>query len=128
MSPFLLCLVASLASLDAPQPLPGGRGDAQPAAVVQGTIAEFNVIRDAPVCYHVARSADATLLRRNHAYSWYPVPPQPWQPRLRVAFQVDDDRATAVTELNTTEGLDGTWNETELIPELRGGKRPADKR
>jgi len=102
-----------------------GASGRQPAAVVQGTIAEFNVVRDAPVCYHLARSVNATLLRRNHAYSWYPVPPQPWQPRVRVAFQMDDDKAAAVTELNTTEGLDGTWNETELIPELRGGKRPA---
>ncbi len=104
----------------------GGRGanERQPAAAVQGTICEFNVVRDASVCYHVAQAADATLLRRNHAYSWYPVPYQPWP---RVAFQVDDARATAVIELNTTEKLDGTWNETQLIPELRGGKRPAAK-
>jgi hypothetical protein len=105
--------------------LTGERSDKQPAAAVQGTIAEFNVVRDAPIGYHVAQSVDATLLRHNHAYSWYPVPPQPWQPRVRVAFQMDDDKAAAVTELNTSEGLDGTWNETELIPELRGGKRPA---
>jgi hypothetical protein len=95
--------------------------DPQPAAVVQGTIAEFNLVRDATICYHVASSADATLLRRNHAYSWYPVN---LQPGPRVAFQVDSDKATAVLELNTTEGHDGTWNETELIPELRAGKRP----
>ena len=96
----------------------GGRGpnERQPAAVVQGTIAEFNVVRDAAICYHVANSADATLLRRNHAYSWYPVPYQPWQPGPRVAFQMDDDKATAVTELNTTEGLEGTWNETQSFP------------
>ena len=102
----------------------GGRGpnERQPAAVVQATIAEFNVVRDAAICYHVANSADATLLRRNHAYSWNPVP---YQAGPRIAFQMDDDKATAVTELNTTEGLDGTWNETQLIPELRGGKRPA---
>jgi hypothetical protein len=105
----------------------GGREakDRQPAAVIQATIAEFNVARDAAVCYHVAPAADATLLRRNHAYSWNPVPYQTWP---RVGFQVDDDKATAVIELNTTEGLDGTWNETQLIPELRGGKRPPSTR
>jgi hypothetical protein len=101
-----------------------GANGRQPAAVVEGTIAEFNVVRDAPVCYHLARSVDATLLRRNHAYSWNPVPYQTWP---RIAFQIDDAKATAVTELETTEGLDGTWNETQLIPELRGGKRPAAK-
>ncbi len=47
-------------------------GEQQPTSAVQGTIAEFNVVRDAGVAYHVARSAEATLLRRNHAYFWYP--------------------------------------------------------
>ena len=37
-------------------------GEQQPAAVVQGTIAEFNVVRDALTGYHVAHSAEATLL------------------------------------------------------------------
>ena len=105
--------------------LTGERPDKQPAAAVQGTIAEFNVVRDAPVGYHAAQSVDATLLRRNHAYSWYPVPPQPWQPRVRVAFQMDDAKAIAVTELNTSEGLEGNGDENQIIPELRGGKRPA---
>ena len=71
----------------------------QPAAVVQGTIAEFNVVRDAAVCYRVAHSADATLLRRNHAYSWNPID----QRSPRAAFQMDDAKAAAVIESNTTE-------------------------
>ncbi len=44
---------------------------------------------------------------------------------VKVGERIDDEKAAAVTELNTTEGLDGTWNQTQLIPELRGGKRPA---
>ena len=94
-------------------------GERQPSQVVQGTIAEFNLVRDATTGYHVAQSAEATLLRRNHAYFWYPVN---LQPGPRVAFQVDDPQATAVVEQNTVEGINGV-PDGQVIVEQRGPKK-----
>ena len=96
----------------------------QPAAAMQGTIVEYNVVRDAAACYHVGQSVDATMLRRNHAYAWGSVGPGGNPP---VAFQIDREKATAVLELNTTEGREGVWNTSELVPVLRGGKRLPDE-
>lgn len=96
-------------------------GEQQPAAVVQGTIAEFNVARDANVAYHVARSAEATLLRRNHAYFWYPVNLDPGPP---TAFQIDDENASAAMEQNSVEGIHGTYD-GRIVIEQRGPKKPA---
>jgi hypothetical protein len=92
----------------------------QPVAAMQGTIVESNLVRDATAYYHVGRLVEATLLRRNHAYSWDVVRPGVEPP---VAFRIDDEKATAVLELNTTEGREGVWNTSELVPVLRGGKR-----
>ena len=92
----------------------------QPAAAVLGTIAEFNVARDAQCGYHVAQSAEATLLRRNHAYFWYPVS---LQPGPYVGFQVDNEKAAAVVEANTLEGIHGV-GDRGLIMEQRGPKKP----
>ncbi|MGA2619986.1 MAG: hypothetical protein ABSF26_20410, partial [Thermoguttaceae bacterium] len=103
------------------QSLTGGNSkEPQPVAAIQGTIAEFNLVRDAATCYHVGQSADTTLLRRNHAYAWDVVRPG-GEPS--VAFKIDREQATAVLELNTTEGREGVWNTSELVPALRGGKR-----
>ncbi|MGQ9503458.1 MAG: hypothetical protein ACUVQR_00990, partial [Thermogutta sp.] len=54
---------------------------------VMGTIAEFNLVRDALRGFQVARSVEGTVLRRNHIYFWYPVSVQS---DLPVAFQIDD--------------------------------------
>ena len=98
----------------------GAAKEPQPVAAMQGTIAEFNMVRDAATCYHVGQSAETTLLRRNHAYAWDIVRPG-GEPS--VAFRIDREQATAVLELNTTEGREGVWNTSELVPVLRGGKR-----
>jgi hypothetical protein len=100
--------------------LSGGRpaGEGQPSAAILGTIAEFNLVRDALTGYHVGGSAEATLLRRNHAYFWYPVSNRPEKP---VAFQIASDRATAVLELNSVEGGHGN-EDASVIPEQRGPK------
>jgi hypothetical protein len=101
----------------------GGRpaGEQQPAAVVQGTIAEFNVVRDALTGYHVAQSAEATLLRRNHAYFWYPVS---LQPGPRVAFLIDNERASAVIGESSVEGIHG-GADGQVIREQRGPLKAA---
>jgi hypothetical protein len=93
----------------------------QPSVAILGTIAEFNVVRDASVGYRVARSAEATLLRRNHAYFWYPVNQQPGP---RVAFQVDNEKAAVALELNSVEGIHGGADQ-QIVPEQRGPATPA---
>lgn len=96
-------------------------GEQQPAAVVQGTIAEFNVVRDALAGYHVAQSAQATLLRRNHAYFWYPVS---LQAGPRVAFLIDNEQASAVIGDNSVEGIHGD-TDGQVIVEQRGPPKAA---
>ncbi|NLF68855.1 MAG: carbohydrate-binding protein [Candidatus Anammoximicrobium sp.] len=96
-------------------------GESQPAAVVQGTIAEHNVVRDALAGYHVASAAQATLLRRNHAYFWYPVS---LQPGPRVAFLIDDEQAAAVIGENSVEGIQGV-PDGHVIVEQRGPAKAA---
>ena len=80
------------------------KGVADTSASIAGTIVEFNVVRDAQTAYHVAASADATVLRRNHAYFWYPVNNSTNAP---VAFAVDSTNATCAIEQNSIEGLHG---------------------
>lgn len=92
----------------------------QPTAAILGTIAEFNVVRDASIGYRVARSAEATLLRRNHAYFWYPVNQQPGP---RVAFQVDNEKVAVTLELNSVEGFHG-GADGQIVPEERGPATP----
>jgi hypothetical protein len=79
-------------------------GDTSPS--VAGAIVEFNVVRDARVAYHVANHADHIVLRRNHAYYWYPVSTSPDPP---VAFQFDHP-GTYALEDNTVEGIHGTYS------------------
>jgi hypothetical protein len=80
------------------------KGVGDTSASVAGTIVEFNVVRDATTAYHVAASADATVLRRNHAYFWYPVNNSTNTP---VAFAVDSSNTTCAIELNSSEGIHG---------------------
>ena len=104
----------------------GGRsgGERQPSPVTLGTIAEFNVVRDATTGYHVGGSAEMTLLRRNHAYFWYPVT---LRPGPRIGFQIDSESAAAALEQNTVESSAGVANEKTVV-EQRGGSRPARNR
>jgi hypothetical protein len=74
------------------------------AASIFGTIAEFNLVRDAQAAYRSGHSADAVVWRRNHAYFWYPVNNANRPP---VAFQVDDPKTTMAEEQNTVEGPNG---------------------
>jgi len=94
-------------------------GEEQPTSAILGTVVELNVVRDALVGYQVAQSAQDTLLRRNHAYFWYPVSLQAEAP---VAFQIDDEKAAAVLELNSVEGIHGTGDK-RIIEIQRGPKK-----
>jgi hypothetical protein len=84
-----------------------------------GTIAEFNLVRDALCGFHVASSVEGTVLRRNHVYFWYPVSLQTDPP---VAFQVDVPDSTTVLELNSVEGISGGPSR-DIVPLLRGDQR-----
>lgn len=77
-------------------------GDTSPSIV--GTIVEFNVVRDAVNAYHVGRSADGVVLRRNHAYFWYPVNNNNEAP---VTILTDEEETTMAIEHNTIEGIHG---------------------
>ncbi len=81
------------------------------AASIMGTIVEFNVVRDAPVAYHMGHGSSGSVLRRNHAYFWDAGITSP------VAFQVDDQDAIYTVNANTVEGPSG--NNTRLITELK---------
>jgi hypothetical protein len=81
---------------------PAGVVDTSPAIV--GTIVEFNLVRDAQVGYRSGSSSDDVVLRRNHAYFWYPVSAST---EPAVGFQVDETHATVSLELNSVEGLHG---------------------
>lgn len=102
-----------------------GRGPSEgvkdTAPSIAGTIVEFNVVRDARVAYHSAHGSDATLLRRNHAYFWYPVSLDPAPP---VAFQVDRPGSTATIELNSIEGIHGTHDRSAIDLRTPEGDRP----
>ena len=93
---------------------PGQSNHTSPS--VLGTIAEFNVVRDAQNAYHLTPGVDATLLRRNHAYFWYPVKAEPYTP---VGFLIDDPQPVTIVEQNSIEGTQGTGDRT-VIPEQRG--------
>lgn len=81
-----------------------GAGINDTAASIVGTIAEFNIVRDAGVAYHAANSCDALVFRRNHAYFWYPVNNSTNVP---VAFQIDNTNTTVAIEKNSIEGIHG---------------------
>ncbi len=75
------------------------------SASVVGTVAEFNVVRDAPVAYHAGGGSDGIVLRRNHAYAWVPVN-NAAEPAI--AFQFDSPATVFALELNSVEGKVGT--------------------
>ncbi len=80
-------------------------GGADRSASVVGTVVEFNVVRDAPVAFRAAEGSDAIVLRRNHAYFWYPVNTAS---ELPVAFQIDNPAARIALDVNSIEGKTGT--------------------
>ncbi len=86
-------------------------GETDLTASVIGTVVEFNVVRDAPIAYHVAEGSDAVVLRRNHAYFWYPVNAAS---KLPVAFQIDNPATRVAIELNSAEGKSGTGDQSFL--------------
>jgi hypothetical protein len=89
------------------------QGDTSPS--VLGTLVEFNVVRDAPVAYHMAHGTDAAVFRRNHAYFWYPVNTSSDPP---VAFQIDIPKATVAIEQNNAEDkVGGESNEIIRLKE-----------
>jgi hypothetical protein len=90
------------------------------AASIFGTIAEFNVVRDAVTAYHAAHSCDAVVWRRNHAYFWYPVNNSLQPP---VAFAVDDPKTTVASEANTIEGVNGVPS-----PDIIQEKKPDEQK
>ena len=75
--------------------------DKDTSASVVGTVTEFNVVRDAPVAYHVGEGSDAVVLRRNHAYFWEAGLTAP------VAFQIDSPATRFALEENSVEGKTG---------------------
>lgn len=89
------------------------------SASVVGTIIEFNVARDALTGYHLA-AGDVAVVRRNHAYFWYPVASGDRPP---VGIAIDRPTTRAAAELNSVEGIHGTGD--GRIVEL---KRPDDQR
>jgi hypothetical protein len=74
------------------------------SASILGTIAEFNVVRDAAVAYHAAESCDCVVFRRDHAYFWNPATAPGVAP---VAFQVDNPASSVAIEANSIEGPSG---------------------
>jgi hypothetical protein len=79
-----------------------GRNNAKDrSASVVGTVAEFNLVRDAPVGYRVSENSDVTVFRRDHACFWDRVIVSP------VAFQIDGPSARVSFEENTVEGPTG---------------------
>jgi hypothetical protein len=67
---------------------------------VAGTLVEFNVVRDAVIGYHSNIGNDDAVLRRNHAYFWYPVNNSE---DPAVAFQVDKPDAFVIIDANVSE-------------------------
>lgn len=91
-----------------------------PAASIVGTIVDFNVVRDATVAYHAGNNCDVLVLRRNHAYAWYPVDSTA---DPMVGLQINDPRTTAALEANTVEGKTGVPG-----PNIIEWKNPPDKK
>jgi len=82
---------------------------------IEGTIAEFNVVRDAPLGYGAGPRTVGTLFRRNHAYFWNWLPAAP--PK---AFATSGARE-AIGSDNTVEGHDG-GDDTRIGNDLAPGK------
>jgi hypothetical protein len=81
----------------------GGTSDPTDSAdiSVEGTIVEFNFLRDAPTGYEAGARTVATLFRRNHAYFWN------WPAGVVPKSFVTDGAREAVGNNNTVEGHAG---------------------
>ena len=87
------------------------KGDTAPS--ILGTIVEFTRVRDAVTGYRSAAGSNGALLRRNHAYFWYPVNNSEEPP---TAFRIDRPEADVVIEQNTIEGKGGELNPRYVVP------------
>ena len=82
---------------------------------VEGTIAEFNDLRNAPMGFHTGPRTLGTLLRRNHGYFWN------WPPASPPYAISTDGAREAVGSDNTIEGHDG-WGDKRLKNDLDPAK------
>lgn len=89
------------------------------SSAVCGTIVEFNVARDAQNGYRLG-GGDCSLVRRNHAYFWYPVAFGENKP---AGVAVDYPGLTAAIEWNSVEGIHGTGD--AKIPEVKRPQTPS---
>jgi hypothetical protein len=96
----------------------GRAGVNDTSASIAGTIVEFNVVRDAANGYHVGESCNATVMRRNHAYFWYPVSNAAREP---AAFLINHGDTQIAVEANTVEGRNGVLS-GEVVEFNRGDK------
>ena len=78
-----------------------------PIGAIAGTLAEFNLVRDAGVAYFASGGGEATLFRRDHAYFWYPVSTSAQAP---VGFWLQNTNLLHGLEQNTVEGTHGVFN------------------
>lgn len=81
------------------------RGEAPAEHCLQGTIAEFNVLRDQRTGVLAGGANRGVLLRRNHVYFWAPWSPE--QPPVGFAVK---DALDAVVESNEVEDGQGNRN------------------
>ncbi|MDQ2798809.1 MAG: hypothetical protein M3Y13_04095, partial [Armatimonadota bacterium] len=82
---------------------------------ILGTLAEFNVVQDAPVGFEAGPRTVGTLFRRSHAYFWNWLPSAP--PK---AFSTTGARE-AIGADNTVEGHDG-GDDSRIGNDLTPGK------
>lgn len=88
---------------------------------ILGTVLEFNVTRDAQAGYHVGNGADATVIRRNHAYFWFPVATPTATTPPAAGILIDNEKATVAMEHNSVEGRAG-GGEQGVIDVRRAGE------
>lgn len=88
---------------------------------ILGTVLEFNVTRDAQAAYHVGNGAEATVIRRNHAYFWFPVATPTATTPPAAGILIDNDKATVAMEHNSIEGRAG-GGEASVVEVRRAGE------
>ncbi len=88
------------------------------SSAVCGTLVEFNVSRDAQNGYRIS-GGDFSVIRRNHAFFWYPTAFGENKP---AGVAVDQPGLTAAIELNSIEGIHGTGD--AKIPEVKRPEPP----
>ena len=96
----------------------GAARPADPADLaIEGTLAEFNFVRDAPVGYAAGPRTVGTLLRRDLAYFWN------WPPTAPPKAFATDRAREAIGSDNTIEGHDG-GDDGRIGDDLTPPKKP----